>query len=291
MSKEQPKPPTVYVVAGPNGSGKTTFASEFLPDFVKCREFLNADLIAAGLSPFAPETQNLRAGRLLLERIGELAAAREDFGFETTLSGRTYARLLAGLRRDGYRIVMFFLWLPTADQAVLRVANRVRQGGHAVPEADVRRRFAAGLSNFFRLYQPECDRWSLYDSSRLPPALIAWEELGTITIIDSDLFDQIQTQSPEDRPMSDKTRDTLTEQADAAFRQAAAKVVNLARQTGTPVIVCEGGRIVQKSPDDAGIELRKTGTPVIIRGEAPVVETAGKEPRKRRKPRKPRAKN
>ena len=91
--------------------------------------------------------------------------------------------------------------------------------------------------------------------------------------------------------MSDKARDTLTEQADAAFRQAAAKVVNLARQTGTPVIVWEGGRIVQKSPDEAGIELRKTGTPVIIRGEEPVVETAGTEPRKPRKPRKPRAKN
>ncbi len=184
--------PMVYVIAGPNGAGKTTFASRFLPHFVACRQFLNADLIAAGLSPFAPETQNVKAGRLLLERIGELAAAREDFGFETTLSGRTYARLLAGLRVDGYRIVLFYLWLPTADQAVLRVANRVGQGGHAVPEADVRRRFAAGLRNFFGLYQPQCDHWSLYDASRLPPALIAWEESGTMTIIDSDLFDQIQ---------------------------------------------------------------------------------------------------
>ena len=148
------KPPTVYVIAGPNGAGKTTFASRFLPDFVDCRQFLNADLIAAGLSPFAPETQNVRAGRLLLERIDELTAARENFGFETTLSGRTYARLLAELRSSGYRIVLFFLWLPTADHAVLRVANRVGQGGHAVPEADVRRRFAAGLRNFFGLYRP-----------------------------------------------------------------------------------------------------------------------------------------
>jgi len=180
------------VIAGPNGAGKTTFASRFLPDFVDCRQFLNADLIAAGLSPFAPETQNVKAGRLLLERIGELAAAQEDFGFETTLSGRTYARLLAGLRSAGYRIVLFFLWLPTADHAVLRVANRVEQGGHAVPEADVRRRFAVGLRNFFRLYQPQCDRWSLYDASRLPPALIARQESGSMNIIDPGLFDQIQ---------------------------------------------------------------------------------------------------
>jgi len=186
------KPPTVYVIAGPNGAGKTTFAAEFLPDFVDCRQFLNADLIAAGLSPFAPETQNVKAGRLLLERIGELAATGEDFGFETTLSGRTYARLLTGLKRDGYRVALFFLWLPSADLAVLRVANRVRQGGHAVPEADVRRRFASGLRNLFRLYRKGCDCWWLYDASRLPPALIAWEEVGSLTVVDADLFDQIQ---------------------------------------------------------------------------------------------------
>jgi len=186
------EPPTVYVIAGPNGAGKTTFATEFLPDFVDCRQFLNADLIAAGLSPFAPETQNVKAGRLLLERIGELAAARENFAFETTLSGRTYARLLNELRRDGYRVGLLFLWLPSADLAVLRVANRMSQGGHAVPEADVRRRYASGLRNFFRLYRPRCDRWWLYDSSRAAPALIAWEAAGSLTMIDADLFDQIQ---------------------------------------------------------------------------------------------------
>src|SRR6476660_5617785 len=126
--------PTAYVIAGPNGAGKTTFATEFLPDFVNCREFLNADLIAAGLSPFAPETQNMRAGRLLLERIRELSKARADFGFETTLAGRMHVKLLTDLQRWGYRIVLFFLWLPNADVAVRRVAKRVSEGGHAVPE-------------------------------------------------------------------------------------------------------------------------------------------------------------
>src|SRR5271167_4621598 len=104
------KPPTVYVIAGPNGAGKTTFANEFLPDFVDCREFLNADLIAAGLSPFAPETENVRAGRLLLTRVRELTRARKDFGFETTLAGRSYARRFADMRKRGYRTVLFFLW-------------------------------------------------------------------------------------------------------------------------------------------------------------------------------------
>lgn len=184
--------PTVYAIAGPNGAGKTTFAAEFLPDFVDCRQFVNADLIATGLSPFAPETQGLKAGRLMLERIRELAAACEDFSFETTLSGRTHVRLLSGLKRDGYQVALFFLWLPSADLAVARVANRIRQGGHAVPEVDVRRRFTAGLRNFFRLYRPICDAWWLYDASRLPPAVIAWEENERMTVDDSALFDQIE---------------------------------------------------------------------------------------------------
>lgn len=184
--------PTIYVIAGPNGAGKTTFAAEFLPEFVNCRQFLNADLIAAGLSPFAPETQNVKAGRLLLGRIDELAAAGEDFGFETTLSGRTYAHLLSRLRSRGSRVVLFFLWLPSADLAVRRVANRVRQGGHQVPETDVRRRFAAGLRNFVRLYRPLVDDWWLYDGSRLPPALIARREHSQSLIEQPELLIKIE---------------------------------------------------------------------------------------------------
>src|SRR4051794_11262506 len=126
--------PTVYVIAGPNGAGKTTFATKFLPDFVQCREFVNADLIAAGLSPFAPETQAMRAGRLLLTRIKELSKARQNFGFETTLAGRSYAKVLSDLKAARYRLVLFFLWLPDADLAVARVANRVLQGGHTYPK-------------------------------------------------------------------------------------------------------------------------------------------------------------
>lgn len=184
--------PTVYVIAGPNGAGKTTFATEFLPGFVDCRQFLNADLIAAGLSPFAPETQNVRAGRLLLERINELTRAREDFGFETTLSGRSYARMLSEMRQSGYRVLLYFLWLPSAEQAVERVANRVRQGGHTVPEADVRRRWASGLRNLFQLYRSRLDAWWIFDASHLPPALIAQEDDGVTSVIHPDLFDQIQ---------------------------------------------------------------------------------------------------
>ena len=197
MKKKSKKPTTVYVIAGPNGAGKTTFASEFLPDFVQCREFLNADLIAAGLSPFAPESQNVRAGRLLLERIGELASERADFGFETTLSGRTYAKLLGDMRASGYRVVLFFLWLPNAAMAVARVANRVKQGGHNVPPDDIRRRYAAGVRNLFRLYRPILDGWWLFDASQLPPKLIASEERKKLTVKQKRLFGRIERQAEE----------------------------------------------------------------------------------------------
>lgn len=183
--------PTVYVIAGPNGAGKTTFAQEFLPDFVHCREFLNADLIAAGLSPFAPETQDFRAARLLLTRIKELVKAGQNFAFETTLSGRSYVRLLEEMKSKGYRVVLFFLWLPSSDMAITRVRSRVSQGGHDVPKDIIKRRYTAGLSNLFNRYRAIADTWRLYDASRLPPKVIVHGEFGKMTIHDAETFERI----------------------------------------------------------------------------------------------------
>jgi predicted ABC-type ATPase len=197
LIKRKSKAPTVYVLAGPNGAGKTTFAADFLPGFVRCHEFLNADMIAAGLAPFAPETQNLRAGRLLLERIEELVEQRAHFGFETTLSGRTYVKLLKDMKKRGYRIELFFLWLPDAESAVARVEARVREGGHNVPSQDVRRRYAAGLRNLFRLYLPIVDGWSLYDSRRMPPAPVAAKRRGRKVIVQPTLYKRIEAQARE----------------------------------------------------------------------------------------------
>lgn len=191
MGRDGGKAPTVYVVAGPNGAGKTTFSRIFLPDFARCREFLNADLIAAGLSPFAPEGQAIRAGRLLLTRVSELSEARQDFGFETTLAGRGYIKLLRDLKRVGYRVVLFFLWLPDADIAVTRVANRVQQGGHDIPEAVIRRRFESGVRNLFQDYRPLLDDWSLYDASRFPPLLVVRENESRRVVHESDLYASI----------------------------------------------------------------------------------------------------
>src|SRR3989338_2732927 len=138
------KKATVYVIAGPNGAGKTTFARKFLPEYVKCKQFVNADLIASGLSPFSPEVAALSAGKLLIEKIRELSEKMIDFGFETTLSGKSYVLFLKKLREQGYRIHLFFLWIPTLELALARIRDRVKKGGHDIPEPVVKRRFYKG---------------------------------------------------------------------------------------------------------------------------------------------------
>ena len=178
----------VYVIAGPNGSGKTTFATAFLPEFVHCPEFVNADLLAAGLSPFRPGSAALSAGRLVLARIGELARRKADFGFETTLSGRGYLKLIRALRAQGYRVHLYFLWISSPDLAVRRIRERVRGGGHPVPEDDVRRRFRRSIANFLGPYRPLLDTWMLFDNDGVRPRLIAKGRNSHDLVIDAALY-------------------------------------------------------------------------------------------------------
>lgn len=147
----------IIKIAGPNGAGKTTFAEEFLPREADCPAFINADLIAAGLAPFQPERAAFRAGRLMLEEINNHVLKGESFAFETTLSGRGYAGLIPGWQAGGYIIKLFFLRLASPELAIARVRQRVREGGHNIPEPIIRRRFAAGLLNFENLYKPVVD--------------------------------------------------------------------------------------------------------------------------------------
>jgi len=180
--------PNLYIIAGPNGAGKTTFARKFLPQYVECLEFVNADFIAGGLSPFAPERAAIHAGRVMLEQIHSLAERGVDFGFETTLSGKTYVKLLQGMKKWGYLVHIFFLWITNVELALERIKLRVRNGGHAIPEAIVRRRFGRSLPNFLRIYRPLADSWTIFDNSGDVPKMIAFEESGKIEILDSDLF-------------------------------------------------------------------------------------------------------
>jgi len=180
--------PNLYIIAGPNGAGKTTFARKFLPQYVECLEFVNADFIAGGLSPFAPERAAIHAGRLMLEQIHSLTERGLDFGFETTLSGKTYVKLLQEMKRRGYFIHIFFLWITDVELALERIKLRVRNGGHHIPEAIVRRRFGRRLLNFLRFYKPLADSWTIFDNSSDVPQMIAFEESGRLEIVDRDLF-------------------------------------------------------------------------------------------------------
>jgi len=162
----------IVIIAGPNGAGKTTFAREFLPREADCLDFINVDLIAAGLSPFDPDRAALRAGRIMLGESKQRVLAGESFAFETTLSGCNYARAIPHWREAGYYVKLIFLSLPTADLAVSRVKARAAQGGHSVPEEVIRRRFDAGMLHFEHLYRGLVDTWALYDNSGSIPRLI-----------------------------------------------------------------------------------------------------------------------
>ncbi len=167
----------IIIIAGPNGAGKTTFATEFLPREADCPIFVNADLIAKGLSPFHPELVAIRSGRIMLEQIHDYAERGENFAFETTLSGLGYAGMIPRWRETGYRVKLFFLQLPTPEMAIARVRQRVLEGGHDVPEAVIRRRFDKGWHRFQHLYRELVDEWALYDNSGGTPVLLAENSL------------------------------------------------------------------------------------------------------------------
>jgi len=162
----------IVIIAGPNGAGKTTFAREFLPNEAGCQVFVNADLIAAGLSPFFPERAAIQSGRLMLGQIKMHVKKNENFAFETTLSGRGYSRMIPKWRGCGYRIKIIFLKLPSVEIAVARVAARVAQGGHNIPEPIIRRRFILGWKNFTDLYSPIVDTWQVFDNAGDTPKLL-----------------------------------------------------------------------------------------------------------------------
>ena len=162
----------ILIIAGPNGAGKTTFARNYLLNEADSPTFINADMIAAGLNPFEPERSAFAAGRIMLRLIDEYVRRGESFAFETTLSGRNYARAIPGWQAMGYTVQLCFLSLPTPEMAVSRVRNRVREGGHNVPEDVVRRRFDAGWRNFQRMYRDIVNEWILFDSSEEFPRVI-----------------------------------------------------------------------------------------------------------------------
>jgi predicted ABC-type ATPase len=236
----------ILIITGPNGAGKTTFARSFLPAEAACPRFINADLIAAGLSPFAPEAAAIKAGRLMLEEIRSCVQRGESFAFETILSGLGYLRHIREWREKGYRVSLYFLSLPDVGFAVARVAGRVRQGGHAIPEAVIRRRFAAGfaagLRNFERHYRASVNDWTLYDNTGIKPALLEWGS---------------QHMNPKDISTAENPD---LRASFVAMQRAAELARKIAIQTETGIVITKDGKLAYISADELRKEAAKEKT-------------------------------
>ena len=185
--------PNLYIIAGPNGAGKTTASFNLLPDVLHCHHFVNADEIARGLSPFAPDTVAIQAGRIMLQLIEELLPQMVDFAIETTLATRSYVQLVRRAQALGYRVHLLFFYLETEEQAIQRVAQRVINGGHSIQEEDIRRRFHRGIYNLINLYLPICDSVLVYNNVRTPAQIVARKrsKTETIEIIDLEMWNQL----------------------------------------------------------------------------------------------------
>lgn len=176
--------PVCTIIAGPNGAGKTTFALKFLPEVAGCKNFVNADLIAAGLSPLSPETEWLAAARLFLHEVRHYIKVRESFAFETTLAGRAYLQLIRQLRNDGWRVHLYYLWLPNVEYCLERVAERVAHGGHDIPGEIITRRYSRSVRNLLDLYAPECDFVVALDNSGKDVRLVFFRDRLGQTVAD-----------------------------------------------------------------------------------------------------------
>lgn len=183
----------LYIIAGCNGAGKTTASFTVLPEILECREFVNADEIARGLSPFNPSAMSITAGKLMLQRIKELLGRNETFAIETTLATKTYINLVRQAQSNGYTVTIIFFWLRKPELALQRVAERVKNGGHDIPVQTTRRRYSAGITNLFKLYAPEVDCWVVYDNSETPRTQIAHGGKAAPTVIlNNELFSKMK---------------------------------------------------------------------------------------------------
>lgn len=184
--------PNLYIIAGSNGAGKTTTSYTVLPEMLNCREFVNADEIARGLSPFQPESVSFQAGRIMVNRIKELIRGKNDFGFETTLSSKGHQQIIRLAKEVGYSIVLIYFWLESLDLARARVRARVEKGGHNIEPEVIERRYRRGLSNFFTMYQGLSDNWVMYDNSGNEPVLLAKGKASLVSFINNrELWNEI----------------------------------------------------------------------------------------------------
>lgn len=240
--------PNLYIIAGCNGAGKTTASFTILPEILKCREFVNADSIAAALSPFNVESVAFEAGRIMLQRIQRLMEDKEDFAFETTLSTRSYVSFIQKARKYGYKITLLYFWLKSPDIAKQRVAKRVSQGGHNIPDEVVERRYYRGISNLLNLYIPIVDKWTVFDNMNVGPTIMA---RGTMNddnmILNSELWNIFLNQR---NVMEDKTiyLDEFSENLLYGLKKAMRKLVETSAKMDEELVIEDNDGQVKSVP-------------------------------------------
>ena len=250
--------PNLFIIAGPNGAGKSTYVKRFLPQEMRCREFVNADLIAAGLSPFAPDQAAYEAGRIMLRRLRDLFERRQDFSFETTLTGYGYTHLLREVKEAGYRIRLDYLWIPNLDITRARVKQRVRKGGHDIPDEVQLRRFGKGLRLLIEHYRPLVHDWRIYDNTGENPHLVVAERDGLLRVNDASRLVMVEALAkltimpvkPTDKveePLA-TSFDWETRASMRAMRKAYADVILENKAWGLPIIQWRDGIGVVEVP-------------------------------------------
>ena len=266
--------PTCTIIAGPNGAGKTTFALEYLP-LIDCRIFLNVDMIAAGLAPLRAEEKLLEAGKLFLWEIAQSIGKRENFAFETTLSGKSHLSRVRRMLEDGWRVNLIYLWLPGVEASLNRVRQRVQQGGHDIPEQDIRRRYVRSLVNLLTHYAPLCNEIECIDNSTRHRRLIFRQKGKDVIVANSELFDVIRAQANMDgqtevkerrevyevagriyeRPAKRRIEDVDTEFILQVLGYAVAKELDRKRRLGFDAIIVENNTIMRLHPDGSSTEI------------------------------------
>ena len=238
--------PKLYIIAGCNGAGKTTASYTVLPEMLGCKEFVNADEIAKGLSPFNPESVAIEAGRLMLQRMDDLLSEGSDFAFETTLSTRSYVKFIERAQAKGYFVTLLYFWLPTPEQAIERVATRVREGGHNIPSDVIRRRYANGIKNLTALYIPLCNYWAIYDNSS------ADEQIRIIALGGKDITTHIED-TLSYKTIADYERNEIKqmqEKINAGILLARKRLIEKVKKEDGELVVVRDGKIVRLKAKD-----------------------------------------
>lgn len=249
--------PNIYIISGCNGAGKTTASYIVLPEILDCKEFVNADNIAAGISPFNPARVALSAGRIMLERISELMKEGADFAFETTLSTKSYRLLVRRAQRMGYTVTLLYFWLDSPDLAIQRVRKRVAMGGHHIPDEVVVRRYHRGLTNLLNIYLPICDRWLVLDNMDLVPKIVAQKDEFGEVIVNNEVWSSINVVMAKDK-LDIYNTIPLTERIRLGVQKALRKLAEESALKGESLVVKVEGEIREVPAKDLLVTLPKS---------------------------------